>query len=315
MKLLSLCILLLPAIPMFAQQHYNRTTTAALHQRDSLSATGNEQTQAADNERRKSYFSTGLQYLSDNIYTGRKDSARIPYLSATMGYYHKSGLYVEGIVSMLMNNTARVDAGIVTAGYLFSRGNFDGEISASKFFYNKLSDNIRSEVSGDLHAGAAYDFNEIVAASVDGYLNFGSKTDYVATAALQHSFDLFNDRLNILPTVSANAGTQHFYDDYYNNRHLNPVVKVSRKKKQRQPPTVVADMSGASNFTILDYELSLPISYTIHKRLTFSFEPTYAIPLHPAVLTLTTLSTKESTVKVEPLSNQFFWSFGVTYRW
>ncbi|RBL91176.1 hypothetical protein [Chitinophaga flava] len=314
MKTLFLYILLLPSIPIFAQQHDSSSTTVPSHQRDSLPATGNEQTITADNNRPRSHFGTGLQYLSDNVYTGRNDSTHIPYLSATLGYYHKSGLYAEGILSMLMDNGNRVDAGILTAGYIFSRGNFDGEISASKFFYSDLSDNVRSEMTGDLHANAEYDFNEIIAASVDGYINFGSKTDYSARAALEHSFDLFHDHLSIIPTVSATAGTQHYYDDYYNKRYLSPVVKVSKKKKQRQYPTVVADMSGASNFTILDYELSLPISYTIHKRLTFSFEPTYAIPLHPAVLTLTTLSTKESIVKVEPLKNLFYWSFGITYK-
>ncbi|WP_212003839.1 hypothetical protein [Chitinophaga sp. HK235] len=314
MKVLSLCILLLPSIPIFAQQPDNRATTAPSYQRDSLPATGNEQTITADKERPRSHFRAGLQYLSDNVYTGRNDSTRIPYLSTTLGYYHKSGLYAEGILSMLTDNGTRVDAGILTAGYMFSRGNFDGEISASKFFYSDLSDNVRSELNGDVHASVEYDFNEIIAASIDGYMNFGSKTDYSVRAALEHSFSLFNDHLNIIPTVSANAGTQHYYDDYYNKRYLSPVVKVSKQKKQRQHPTVVADMSGASNFTILDYELSLPISYTIHKRLTFSFEPTYAIPLHPAVLTLTTLSTKESIVKVEPLSNRFYWSLGITYK-
>ncbi|WP_143306542.1 hypothetical protein [Chitinophaga vietnamensis] len=302
MKVLSLCILLLPAIPMFAQQ------------RDSLPTNGHEQTITA-REIHPSHFSLGLQYLSDNVYMGRKDATRIPYLSTTLGYYHKSGLYAEGIASMLMDNGTRVDAGVLTAGYMFTKGNFDGDISASKFFYNDLSDNIRSEVNGDVHASAAYDFNGIVTANADGYINFGSKTDYTVRFALEHPFDLFKERLSIIPGVSANAGTQHYYDDYYNYRRLSPVVKVSKKKKQRQPPTVVADMSDASHFTVLDYEFSLPISYTIHKRLTFSFEPTYALPLHPAVLTLTTLSTKESTVKVEPLSNQFYWSFGISYKW
>ncbi|TWF42274.1 hypothetical protein FHW36_10229 [Chitinophaga polysaccharea] len=303
MKILSLCLLFLPSIPILAQQH------------DSLSTTGNEQTIIACNEGRQPRFSAGLEYLSDNVYAGRKDAARIPYLSAALGYYHKSGLYAEGALSMLMNNSTRVDAGIFTAGYMFSQGNFEGEISASKFFYNTLSDNVRSEVKGDAHASLTYDFNGIIAATAEGYMNFGSKTDYLTKLALEHSFDLFNDRLNITPTVAANAGTQHYYDNYYNNRHLSPVVNVSKKKKQRQPPAVTADMSNASNFTVLDEELSLPISYTIHKRLSFSFEPTYAIPLHPAVLTLTTLATKESTVKVERLHNQFYWSLGITYEW
>ncbi|NLU96010.1 hypothetical protein [Chitinophaga sp. Ak27] len=303
MKTLSLCLLFLPSITMFAQQH------------DSLPTTGNEQTIPIRNEERKPRFSAGLEYLSDNVYTGRKDPARIPYLSAALGYYHKSGLYAEGALSILMNNSTRVEAGIFSAGYMFSRGNFDGEISASKFFYNTLSDNVRSEVKGDAHASLAYDFNGIIAVAAEGYMNFGIKTDYLIKLALEHSFDLFNDHLNITPAVAANAGTQHYYDNYYNNRRLSPVINVSKKQKQRQLPSVTADMSGASNFTILDDELSLPISYTIHKRLSFSFEPTYAIPLHPAVLTLTTVSTKASTVKVEPLSNTFYWSLGITYKW
>ena len=71
MKILSLCLLLLPAMSTFAQQQ------------DSLPTTGNDHTITARKEGPKPRFSAGLEYLSDNVYAGRKDAARIPYLSAT----------------------------------------------------------------------------------------------------------------------------------------------------------------------------------------------------------------------------------------
>ncbi|PSL46184.1 hypothetical protein CLV51_103160 [Chitinophaga niastensis] len=260
----------------------------------------------------RSHFTAGVQYLSDNVYTGRKDSSHIPYLTTTVAYYHKSGLYAEGAVSMLSGtDNMRVDAGILSAGYLFSRGNFDGDISASKYFYNNLSQNVRAEVKGDIRASGSYDFNEIITATVDGNLTFSSKNDYALRGALDHIFYLLQDRLRINPTLSANAGTQHYYDAYYNFRHLSH----PHSKKDKAKPTVIADMQQASQFNILDYEFSMPVSYTIHRHLTLSFEPIYAMPVHPAVLILTTVASNTSKTRTEPLSNQFYWSFGVTYKW
>jgi len=57
----------------------------------------------------------------------------------------------------------------------------------------------------------------------------------------------------------------------------------------------------------LDYELSVPVGYTLNK-FRFSFTPVYAMPVNAA-----TITNGQNTYK-EDLSNSFFWSLGVSYK-
>lgn len=255
-----------------------------------------------------SQVKVGLNYLSDNVYLGRKDSARISYLSPSVGYYHKSGLYATGGISLLTTGNTRIDAENLTGGYLFSIGNFDGDISASKYFYNSNSKNIRSEIQGSIDATAAYDFNEIVYATLEGSLNFGVRNDYLLSFALDHTFYMDNDRLRFRPSFAVNGGTQNYYSDYYTFRKLN-----KRRLKKDKPP-IVADVSGATQFRVLDYECGTQLSYTIHK-ITILFDPVYAIPVHPAVIKISVPATGNTRYNMEQVSNQFYWSVGMYYKW
>ena len=67
-------------------------------QTDSLATKNDIEVAATDRDNSdpaKSYFSSGTNYQTDNVYLGRKDSATIPYLSPRLGYYYKSGLFAE----------------------------------------------------------------------------------------------------------------------------------------------------------------------------------------------------------------------------
>src|SRR5690242_7094431 len=121
-----------------------------------------------------SYFEVGASYLSDNVYFGRKDSVKIPYISPTIGYYAKSGFFVNGSFSYIPTTGAnRIDAFILETGWDFSIGDFDGQVNATKNFYNNNSTNVKSEISGSLGATAGYDFG-FIRPSAEGTLNFGS---------------------------------------------------------------------------------------------------------------------------------------------
>ena len=98
-----------------------------------------------------------LEFNTNAIYLGRKDSLPTPYLSPTIGYYHKSGAFIEGSLSYLTRSTdARVDGGSLRAGYDFSVGNFTGEAAAEKNFYNSNSTNVKSEIKASLSFMADY---------------------------------------------------------------------------------------------------------------------------------------------------------------
>src|SRR5438309_6685303 len=82
-----------------------------------------------------SYFKFSGEYLSDNVYNGRKDSTAIPYLTPTVGYYHKSGLFLVASASWL-STEHRLDEMTIQGGYSFSKNKLDGEFSVANYIYS-----------------------------------------------------------------------------------------------------------------------------------------------------------------------------------
>lgn len=255
---------------------------------------------------KKNHFEIGLSYLTDNIYLGRKDSVRLPYLGPKIGYYDKSGFFAEVEAGF---NTSSTNGGLdlitLASGYSFTAGNYEGQFTASKFFYSSKSSNIKSETRGSIEYNNAYDLG-FIKPSLQADVNFGPQTDYATTLGLEHSFYADHEKFEITPTVVSNASTQNYYSNYYKVRKYNP------KRKTAPLPTGIASISGevvgASSLKVLDYELQLPIHFETGK-CTFGFIPTYALPVHPAELLITTKLNNGTTISktsTEQLSNRFF---------
>ena len=251
---------------------------------------------------KKSYGLVSANYSSDLIFLGRKSSAKTPYLSAAAGYYHTSGLFINGAASYLATpGVNRIDLFTVTSGYDLYLKNFSAGISGTKYFFNNKSYTVKSELSGNVSAYINYDF-DIVDVYIDGSTYFSNTTDLILGAAVSHTFYAVNDNLTITPTVYLNAGTQNYYSNYANNRRFRRNMTGGGGSSP-----MGTGMTGASSFNVLDYELSVPVSYTINK-FRFSFYPVYAIPVNAA-----TITNDQNTYK-EDLSNSFFWSLGVSYK-
>jgi hypothetical protein len=262
---------------------------------------------------KKSYFQGGLSYLSDNVYLGRKDSVKIPYSMPTIGYYHKSGLYAAATLGYaILPGNSHIDMVSLEAGYMLTIGNFDGQLSASKFYYSSQSYSVRSDISANIVVDAAYDLH-FIKPTFEATFNFSGQTDYIMTWGLQHSFYAAHDALDITPTVLVNSGTQNYYNAYYRNR------KYSRTRKNGVivNGTIAATVVDPSAFKTLDYEASVPINYTIGK-FTFNITPTLAIPVNPArVSRITTPAGGTSTTKVatlEKLNDSLYWQFGLLVK-
>jgi hypothetical protein len=255
---------------------------------------------------KKSYAGLAFSYVNDNIYQGRKDSLPVPYFTPKIGYYHKSGLFVEAAIGVnASSNNSGIDLFSFDAGYSFTAGNYEGELTATKLSYNSNSANVKSEMTGTLEYLNAFDLG-FIKPTVQGAINFGTKNDYAASFGLEHSFYAINDKLEITPTAIANASTQNYYNSYYKARKYNP------KRKAKLLPVGVASISGevlnAAAFKVLDYELSLPIHFESGK-FTFGLIPVYAIPVHPAQVVLTTTlnnGTVKTRTATESISNNFF---------
>jgi len=256
----------------------------------------------AGSMKKKSYGLVSVNYSSDLVFLGRKSAAKTPYLSATAGYYHTSGLFINGVASYLaVSGANRIDLFTVTTGYDFYLKNFNAGISGTKYFFNNKSYTVKSALSGNVSAYMNYDF-DIVDVYIDGSVYFSNTADFILGAAVSHTFYAANDNLTITPAVYLNAGTQNYYSNYNNNLRFGRHMPGGGSSS-----SMGAGMGGAGSFYILDYELGLPVSYTINKFI-FSFSPVFAIPVNPA-----TITNNQDTYK-EELSNNFFWSVGVSYK-
>jgi hypothetical protein len=263
---------------------------------------------------KNSYWKAGIKYLSDNVYLGRKDSVAVPYLTPSIGYYHKSGFYFTGSFSYIpASGENRIDVVALEGGYSYSTENFNVEVSTSKEFYSKQSFNVNSEIKGRMDTYLSYDLG-IVEPSIQAGMNFASNPDVGIGLGLEHSFSAAENKLEISPGFLANLGTKNYYADYYNKRRYSPNRKG--KKQGNVNYDIVANLSGASKFQLMDFEFTLPVNYTI-KKITLNFTPTYALPTHPSDLTLIvkpSSGNSYSQTSTEKLENVFYWSFGLTYK-
>ena len=149
----------------------------------------------------KSYGNATLEFINNSVFLGRGDSLKTPYLSPGLGYFDKSGFFIEGSFSYLMRSGAsRIDASLIDAGYSFSAGNFSGEITAEKNFYNGNSTNVKSEVKGSLYFSAGYDFG-FAETTLATAIDFLSKNDYKLAWGIDHRFVTAGEKLEIFEGV------------------------------------------------------------------------------------------------------------------
>jgi hypothetical protein len=277
----------------------------------------------ADSAVKKSYFKVQTSYLSNSVYSGRKDSETVSYFTPLFGYFHKSGFYVDGELSFLGNsvNAGRIDEIVLESGYDFSVGNFDAGFYAGKYFYSNSSFAVTSDIKADI--GTYFTFNTNIL-NVGGVADLlvSTNNDLNINADISHPFyfTVKDKNFSISPSAELNAGTQSFYRAYYENRKFSFTTHGSNgkgrgHKKSGTTTTPVTDTSSVvsvtfpakNRFSILDYEFSLPMTFDAKKWGIF-LTPTVAIPLNPATYEI------DGVLQKEKLSTSFFVKTGVYYK-
>ncbi len=253
--------------------------------------------------KKKSYYSFSLDYLSNSVYYGRKDSDLVPYIIPTFRYVDKSGFYAEASISYLSNKDSRIDMGTIGAGYLSYNNDstFSIEFYANKYFTNSSSYSVKSALKADVGANATYDFG-FISMATELYGVFSNKADIVTSFGLLREVNFGEDNeWSISPKAMINAGTSNFYSSYFTSK------KYSAKRKRRVDTglAVINPIVLKQNFGILDYELSVPLEYETNK-FGFFFTPTYTIPIHPATYSLN----NGLTYKTEKLTSSFYVELG-----
>jgi len=259
-------------------------------------------------EVKKSGVAVGLKYLSNNVYLGRIDSANIMYLVPSVGYYHKSGLHVGASLNYQLDaGLNRIDAVTLEGGYDFKLGtDFSGGLSVEKYFYDMNSIALNSVNDLGITSNFSYDFS-IVTLNLGGGLAFNDKIDFITEAGLNKSFEV--GKFTIEPTLKLNAGTQNYYNTYLANgkSHLNG-NNGHGKNQGSAKSTATLTVAEASSYKMLDYEISVPVSYTYH-HFKFNIIPTYAIPVNAA-----TILSSTGTVEKENITNHFVVQMEVAYK-
>ncbi|MBL7726272.1 MAG: hypothetical protein JNM68_01230 [Dinghuibacter sp.] len=268
----------------------------------SIQLTAQEQPAAKD-EPEQSYAQVSLNYITDFVYLGRKDSLRTPYLTPELGYYHKTGFFATASLSYLFRaDSSRVDMYTLALG--FDR-NFTKKINAGawleKYFYNSSSTNIRAEIKASTGIYGSYDFGPLET-GLNAWYSFAEENDAALGLFFKHGFQTKNEQWTITPQADLNAATQNFYTSYFQNRRLRP--RRLPNGTLLPPPTV--NLDDATRFRFLSAELSTEIKFT-RGKLEASLKPQYIIALNPAVIGI---GNRKFT---EELNNSFVLEIGVAY--
>ncbi len=257
----------------------------------------------------KSEWQIALRYTSDYYYMGRADSAKAPYLSPSVIYFHKSGIFARSSLSYLTTSgQSRIDLYTLGIGYDYLQNNFNIGLAVNQYFFDNLSYAVQAEMSTLLSGYVGYDFS-IMMLYLDLGLGFSDGTDAFVGAEISRVFYLINNKLRIAPALYANAGTQFYYNEYFTQRSTNTGAHKGTGKGSQQPTVNQGSLQLAetSKFQLLDYEAELMVSYTINNLRIFS-SGVLTFPVNPS-----TLITDQGTIE-EDLDNGFFWTAGLRIR-
>jgi len=287
-KIVSIILLLLFNVPIFGQEE------KSINQNNS-------------------YLAAAVNYISDAVFMGRKDSISAPYLYPSLLYHHQSGFYAKGSLSYLTkSDESRIDLYLLTAGFDFKIKNFYGDISATKYFFNDKSYTVISEVEADITASLLYDFKIVnLSMAASAYFSKNNNTDFFLSSEISHDFTTSDNSFQISPTASVYLGSQNFYEQYY---IYNRFGSRSGSGHGNGPgsggqPIIVTEivMAESEKFDIMAYEFRLPMHYTSNS-FTFSFLPILAIPQNEATLTV------DGAIFKEELNETFYWMVGIAYK-
>lgn len=276
-----------------------------------LVAQNNQQTVKEKSDKDESYVLIDVSYINDAVFMGRRDSIAAPYIFPSIGYFDKSGFFVDASASYLVGSEEnRVDLFLGSLGYMSHTENLNGGISGTAYFFNEDSYNVKSSVVADISGFLSYDFKVLeFSLLASTYFNDGSSADIFTGLTLNRVFFSNDQQFLINPTIAVYAGSQHFYQEYYSTSRLGNRKSKGKGQSINDSPTEVStlvEIQDVSQFNILNVELSLPLQY-YYKQFIFSLTPVLAIPQTSATITT------EDMVITEDLESTFYFSAGISY--
>ena len=255
-----------------------------------------------------SYVLADVSYVSDAVFMGRRDTVAAPYLLPSLGYYHKSGFFADASLSYLVaEGEGRVDLFLLTAGFTFGKDRLSGGISGTAYFFNEASYNVKSETVGDLTGLIGYDWGPLeTSLSLSTYFNNGDSPDFFTGIMLSRDLITSDKHWMFRPSFSAYAGTQYFYEAYYNTSRLGNRKGSGRGTGSGGAASESLTLAEVEKFKLLNLEISLPIHF-FQGHFIISATPSLAFPQSPATVTGTD---QDFTEELDP---SFYLIAGLSY--
>jgi hypothetical protein len=222
-------------------------------------------------EKDKPAFKLGAFYTSRLHYYGRTDSLGSSGFFPLAELWANKNFYFNAAPVFVMNNLSRFEyAGTVaTAGLrLFKDNAYNANIFLVKPLYRENSQLVQSALKWQ--GAATYTWlNKVINITGGADVKWSDKTDYGATAGLDHIFrcELPGEFVLVLdPTATINAGTQQFTRTAYKKSGFLIFPGI-----EEQVTEVV------NKFSILSYEFSMPVILAKNK-FQLILNPGYVIP-------------------------------------
>ncbi len=274
-----------------------------------LSAQSNKNSVAGIDGSSESFFLTDVSFINDAVFMGRRDSIAAPYIYPSISYFDKSGFFADASFSYLINSDEnRIDLFLISTGFLFEWKKWHAGISGTAYFYSEDSYNVRSETVGDISGFLTYGLSIMdVSLLASTFFNNGSSADIFTGLMLDKAIYNSDRSFVIDPTLTLYAGSQYFYEEYYNTSRLGNRKGQGAGNGNTEPlATNFVEIKEVSKFQVLNIEVGLPMQYQ-HKHFIFSFTPVLALPQSSATITT------EDAVITEDLESTFYFSAGISY--
>ncbi|MDB5135964.1 MAG: hypothetical protein JWP37_2567 [Mucilaginibacter sp.] len=242
-----------------------------------------QMTADTDTLARKRSVSAGISYGSDASFFGRTGPVKYPFLNTDVIYNTKSGIFAYGSAYKVLGSTPTIDETDLGVGYLYNFSKkFSGNISYTRFIFDKNALIIKSASSNDINFKNTYDWKFIKSSVILDYL-FGESSDFFLTVSNSKYFEtnwsVFDDKdyLSFTPSINIIFGTQNFVQKYSTNHP----GRLDDNDQDLVPPLSGTQKYARDNseFNALNYSFKIPIAYNRpHYTIEASYK--YSIPVN-----------------------------------
>lgn len=231
----------------------------------------NGSAQETEEKKDKPSFRLGTFYTSRLHFYGRTDSLRSSGFFPMAEFWANKNIYINAAPVFILNNMTGFEytGTIATAGLRLAKYNeYNVNIYIVKPLYKDNSQLVQSALKWQ--GAASYSWlNKVLNITAGADIKISDRTDYGLTAGIDHIFrkELGDGFILVLdPSASVNAGTQQFTQTSYKRNGFLIFPGVQQEVTEE-----------VKNFSILSYELSIPVILARNKFQLIA-NPAYVVP-------------------------------------